>query len=131
MNLSEILNNCSPDDFLTESARCKQSGSKRPHLDAMMAIHLQQDAKSPTTAKPSASAPLTKAVVIPTTPPAHLGETAMARKLREARATFVAQGQAEVAKHQPSPGKILTKSAFDLLTPSAKMEFFRDGGKLV
>ena len=101
MNLSEILNNCSPDDFLTEAARCKRGGSKLPHLDALVKL-----------AKPTAAAPLTKAVVVQPTPPAHQGETMMARK------------------HQPSPGKILTQSAFDLLTASAKMEFFRDGGKL-
>ncbi len=54
----------------------------------------------------------------------------MGRKLRLSRESFAAQGQAEAVKHQPSPGKVLTKSAFDLLTASAKMEFFRDGGKL-
>jgi len=131
MNLSEILNNCSPDDFLTESARCKRGGSKSPHLDALVKLAGREDAKAPTTRKPTASAPLTKAVVVQPPPPAHQGETAMGRKLRLSRESCAAQGQAEAVKHQPSPGKVLTKSAFDLLTASAKMEFFRDGGKLV
>ena len=127
MNLSEILNNCSPDDFLTEAARCKLGGSKKPTLDALAKLA----ARKPTASVPSRTAPPTTAVVIPTPPPAHQSETMMGRKLRMSRESFAAQGQAEAVKHQPSPGKVLTKSAFDNLTASAKMEFFRDGGKLV
>ena len=55
----------------------------------------------------------------------------MGRKLRLSRESFAAQGQVEVAKHQPSPGKTLTKAAFDLLDSAAKLSFFRDKGKLI
>ena len=128
--MEQILNSCSSDDFLAEAARCKRGGSKKPMLDAMVKLALHQTAK-PTAAAPSRTAPPTTPAVVQPPPPAHQGETMMGRKLRLSRESCAAQGQAEAAKHQPSPGKTLTKSAFDLLTASAKMEFFRDGGKLV
>ena len=132
MNLSEILNNCSPDDFLTEAARCRLGGSKSPHLDALAKLAgLEPTTRKPTAAAPSRTAPPTTPAVVQPTPQAHQGETMMARKLSLSRESCATQGQAEAAKHQPTPGKILTKSAFDNLTASAKMEFFRDGGKLV
>ena len=111
---------------------------KSPILDAL-AVFYQKHGRPPEgeellalhqSAAPTAVAPLTKAVVIPTTPPAHQGETAMGRKLRESRESCATASKAEAVKHQPTPGKVLTKSAFDLLTASAKMEFFRTGGKL-
>ena len=37
----------------------------------------------------------------------------------------------EMEKPATTTARTLTKSAFDLLTASAKMKFFRDGGKLV
>ena len=104
-----------------------QKHGRSPEGEELLALH--QTAK-PTAAAPSRTAPPTTPAVVQPPPPAHQGETMMGRKLRLSRESCATASKAEAVKHQPTPGKVLTKSAFDLLTASAKMEFFRDGGKL-
>ena len=110
----------------------KLSGkSKTPFLDALVASHEKNPngttadhlaavaAGIPTFAARSNAAP----------EQAPQNETVMAKKLRIAHEQAAA---ARPAAKAPAPaGKTLTKAQFDTLTPQAKMQFFREGGRLI
>jgi len=116
-------------EIVTENS--KLSGeSKTPILDNLAKFHAEHG-RPPEGAELlalAAAAPV--AAASPTTPtvvPALPGETLMGKKMRLAHEQSAAS---RPAKAQPATGKTLTKAEFDQLSPQAKHEHFRNGGKL-
>lgn len=109
MNLSEILNSCSPDDLIAAAEKAKRGGSKKPHLDSLVEMHMAAEAAAagrPTATAPTAAAP-------------------------QASAAVIAKAVVDEQEARAAAAKQKTKAEFDQLTPQAKGEFFRGGGKLI